>query len=133
MGSAFTILSSLNDLAGVWMSRFTLEAENGELRTDHLTQVAVNAGTLLQDVGIVVSLAVEVGGHFQDVLRAVFHTEAAAFAALHDDVEFAVRDLYLLYVKWYAPVAHNVSCASVSGLFGLINRLCREVIVLLVF
>jgi len=66
-----------------------------------------------------VPLAIEVGGHLEDVLRAVFHTEAAALAALYDDVQVAMRDFYLLDIKWYAPVAHNVFCASVKGLFEL--------------
>jgi len=66
-----------------------------------------------------VPLTVEVGGHLENVLRAIFHTEAAALTALYNDVQVAVRNLNLLDIKWYAPVAHNVFCASINGLFGL--------------
>jgi hypothetical protein len=80
---------------------------NGKFRTQHTTQAAGDAASSLAYLRRVIALGVEETGYFQDIPRAVGHTQLAALAALDDEVDFAVRHHDALLIEGFTPKFHG--------------------------
>jgi hypothetical protein len=74
---------------------------DGELRTDHGAELAVDAGCFLarDNLGQVIALAVDVAGDLEDLLRAEMNTQFTALATLGDEEHLAARNRHPLEVE----------------------------------
>jgi hypothetical protein len=88
------------------LTRF-LHDINGKFRTEHATQAACDTTSGLTHLRGVIALGVEEVGYFQDIPRAVGHTQLAALAALDDEVDFAARYHDALLIEGFTPKFHG--------------------------
>jgi len=72
-----------------------------KLGANEAAEPAVDAGLLfaLGDYRVVVAFRVDAGGLFQDVLRAKFDAELAAFAAVRNGVDLTAREDLPVQIK----------------------------------
>jgi hypothetical protein len=83
------------------------QTEDREVRTDHLTEIALDARLRLDYFRIVVALHVELSRHLENTARTELHAELAALAAIDDEVDLALGYLDFVDVKWNSPVFHG--------------------------
>jgi hypothetical protein len=76
------------DVLGRQFLVFFKDAVNGEFGADDFAEIAIDALSLLDDLGRVVTLPVEFRPLFQHPVGAELDTEAAALAAVLDNVQF---------------------------------------------
>jgi hypothetical protein len=70
------------------LRRFHLQTEDGELRTNLLTQVAVDTFPFFDHNWGMISLGIELGGQLQHIPGAVLHTKPTPLAPILDDMDF---------------------------------------------
>jgi hypothetical protein len=80
---------------------------NGKFRTEHATQAACDAASGIAHLRRVITLGIEELGYFQDIPRAVGHTQLAALAALDDEMDFAARHHDALLIEGFTPKFHG--------------------------
>jgi hypothetical protein len=93
---------------GRWLTAFGRQAEDSEIGTDHFTQITFHTEFGLEHFGVVITLLVELGGHLEHAARTELHAELAPFAAINDQVDFAVGNLDFVDIEGNSPIAHGL-------------------------
>jgi hypothetical protein len=93
-----------------------LEGKDREIRTNGLTEMAVDASILSFRLRVIITFEIEGLGHPENIAGAVIDTELTALASIFNDGDPTLCDLNGLQIKWNSPIFHlnSLSFESLS-------------------